>query len=96
MYGYHTQGPWEVEYDGSLVVGGQIVSGPIAPDTATKAEAMANSSLIAAAPDLLAACEAVYQSIDADGVELPGCDLAGLVEMCGAAIAKAKGGSSVG
>lgn len=50
----HTPGPWGTEYDGSIVMGSQIVSGPIGPDSDTAEVRKANSALIAAAPELLA------------------------------------------
>lgn len=51
-----TPGPWEVDYDASVCMGGQVI-GHCAPDKASYAEKMANARLIAAAPDLLAALE---------------------------------------
>ena len=50
-----TQGEWSVEYDGSIVMNGQIVSGAIGIDGSTQEEKKANSMLIAAAPELLEA-----------------------------------------
>jgi hypothetical protein len=47
-------GEWTTEYDGSLVMGGQIVSSGVGPDTADRAELKANNRLISAAPNLLA------------------------------------------
>ena len=61
----HTPGPWEIEYDYAICMGDQVVSRAIAPDTATTEEANANSVLIAAAPDLLAACEAAANELAA-------------------------------
>ena len=57
MESKHSLGKWELEYDGSLVINEQIVAsmphGRIAPDYASKEEALANHTLIAAAPELL-------------------------------------------
>ncbi len=63
----HTQGPWSLEYDQSLLMpykrGNHIVTaGAIAPDGASKEERVANMRLIAAAPELL---EALKQLKDA-------------------------------
>lgn len=56
----HTQGPWSLEYDYSLVMpfkrGNYIVTaGPIGPSEANRDELRANARLIAAAPELLEA-----------------------------------------
>lgn len=48
-----TQGPWRVEYDGSLVIGGQIHSTPV-PDDAGRSEKFANARLIAQSPAMYA------------------------------------------
>ena len=56
----HTSGPWTVEYDGTTVVmGGQCVIVAPAKDGSTREEEKANAALIAAAPCLLAALEAL-------------------------------------
>ena len=55
------------------------------------AEGAANARLIAAAPDLLAACEAVDEMLDGLPMFTPGIDMLALDSMR-AAIAKAKGG----
>jgi hypothetical protein len=47
-----TPGPWRVEYDGSIVMNGQVVGYGLAPDGATDQEFKANTALIAAAPSL--------------------------------------------
>lgn len=55
----HTPGPWRVECDGtSVCMAGQVCITDPGPDRATRAELKANAALIAAAPDLLAACRA--------------------------------------
>lgn len=50
-----TPGPWSLEYDGSVVIGGQIAISPgsIGPDDVSGEERKANCRLIAAAPELL-------------------------------------------
>lgn len=56
----HTGGPWSVEYDGTTVVmGGQCVIVAPAKDGSTREEEKANAALIAAAPCLLSALEAI-------------------------------------
>lgn len=58
----HTPGPWvAVEgFNGPVVEGGRSVVAMLGTLTvASEAEAEANARLIASAPDLLAACEAV-------------------------------------
>ena len=86
-----TQGEWSVEYDGSIVMNGQIVSGAIGIDGSTQEEKKANSMLIAAAPELLAVLERV-QSMFSYQFEggLTGC-MADLSIDVRAAIAKATG-----
>jgi len=66
----HTPGPWTVESDGTtLVMDGQIVATAIAPDGARIDEQRANARLIAAAPDLLVALQAVLRVADRATVE---------------------------
>lgn len=50
-----TPGPWRLEYDGSVVIGGQIAIGPdsCGPDDVSREERKANCRLIAASPDML-------------------------------------------
>ena len=56
----HTPGPWTVESDRTTVaMGNQCVIVAPAPDGASQAETRANTALIAAAPDLLAALLAI-------------------------------------
>ena len=93
----HTPGPWRVEHSTAkgylymsylysdehhiISVGGSSIS---------KGENKANARLIAAAPDLLAACEAVWQSCDREGrIMLPSNGTT--ITALRAAIAKAKG-----
>ena len=52
-----TPGDWGLEYDGSLVIGGQIINVEwLGPDHAAPAEKKANARLMSAAPHLLLAC----------------------------------------
>lgn len=54
----HTPGPWTVDSDKTTVsMGGQCVIVAPAPDGAQQGEVRANASLIAAAPELLAALQ---------------------------------------
>lgn len=62
----HTQGPWSLEKDGCLVMQGQVVSFPIGTDDTTREEHLANNSLIAAAPDLLAAAKMALNAMGAE------------------------------
>ena len=81
----HTPGPWSTEYDGSIVMNRQIVSGPIAPESADREERDANAALIAAAPDLLAFARECARA-DSDCGE-------SIREAARAAIARAEGGA---
>ena len=94
----HTPGPWSTEYDGSIVMNRQIVSGPIAPESADREEHAANAALIAAAPDLLAACkEAIAELTNARGGYPSWNATPGRVQcalnLLRAAIARAEGGA---
>lgn len=84
----HTPGPWSTEYDGSLVMCGQVVTGPIGPEGAGRDERRANGRLAAAAPDLLAALERVLAAYEA--AREPGHGII-LIDEARAAIAKARG-----
>lgn len=59
----HTPGPWEYRVDGNCVViegkGADYVAHTENPETAADRLDIANARLIAAAPDLLAACKKV-------------------------------------
>ena len=83
-----TQGEWSVEYDGSVVMNGQIVSGAIGIDGSTQEEKKANSMLIAAAPELLEACKRLVGSL---GVMITDKDSDGDIIFARAAICKATG-----
>ena len=93
-----TQGEWSVEYDGSIVMNGQIVSGAIGIDGSTQEEKKANSMLIAAAPELLEACRQMMRwfEVEDDHSQMP--EFMDRVSLCkqveilaSAAIAKATG-----
>lgn len=66
---------------------------PVAPSAISEDEAMANATLIAAAPELLAACELALRILDRDGIQ----SLRGTAwtdterEQIEAAVAKARG-----
>ena len=66
----HTKGPWMIKHDGDAIQIGQIKSGrfiamalPCESDVATE-EDYANAQLIAAAPELLEACDKVLSMLD--------------------------------
>ena len=93
-----TQGEWSVEYDGSIVMNGQIVSGAIGIDGSTQEEKKANSMLIAAAPELLEACRQMMRwfEVEDDHSQMP--EFMDRINLCqqveilaSAAIAKATG-----
>ena len=93
-----TRDEWSVEYDGSVVMGGQIVSEPIGPDGSTYEEKKANARLISAAPELLEACRQMMRwfEVEDDHSQMPEfmdrVDLCKQVEiLASAAIAKAIG-----
>ena len=95
-----TQGEWSVEYDGSIVMNGQIVSGAIGIDGSTQEEKKANSMMIAAAPELLEACRQMMRwfAVEDDHSQMPEFidrfSLCKQVEFIAAsAIAKATGGA---
>jgi hypothetical protein len=67
----HTQGPWWLDDYGYIVVGSRETYVTIAEIDCSifrKAEREANAHLIAAAPDLLAALEAVLADFDHPGL----------------------------
>ncbi len=65
-----TQAPWSMERDGSVVMCNEVV-GTLAPENASRIEIIANARLIAAAPELLAALQAIELgcSFPADDVQ---------------------------
>jgi hypothetical protein len=101
----HSPG-WCLEYDGSVVIDGQVCIGRTScgPDNAPVAVQWANAFLIAGAPDLLAALRAVEWGGSADcevGGYEPACPSCDAAKSSGehhadcklrAAIAKATGG----
>jgi len=59
----HTEN-WKTEYDGALVMDGQIISGPLGPDTASHEEKKANTILAASAPEMLKLAEHIASFSD--------------------------------
>ena len=87
----HTPGPWDVEHETEIIAaeGQRIAEADTRSINFVDGEANANAHLIAAAPDLLAACEAAKAIIDCICEE-------GEADLCvrcvlRAAIAKARG-----
>lgn len=94
----HTPGPWEVSKDGYALWGpfpARRHIGEVFAADRTNAEAetrWSNARLIAAAPDLLAACETTLASLAAESCVDPDDDpLAVLAAVLRVAIAKARG-----
>ena len=100
----HTPGPWRVvsdppDHEGFVQHRIRATAGPVAEVFYVTKEGAADARLIAAAPDLLAACEAASVLMDAFHGSLTGqvsdAELASLhnatAEMLSAAIAKATG-----
>lgn len=89
--GQHTPGPWEV-HDG-LVWSKKYgaICDPLSEvgNNRTQPEARANARLIAAAPDLLAACESMLHYFDAPNESLCANDAYKAADQARAAIAKA-------
>jgi len=56
----HTPGPWTIRADGQYIVGD---TQPVCDIRPTNPSKQANAKLIAAAPDLLAACKAVLANL---------------------------------
>lgn len=94
-HGSHTPGPWRVGQMADSVVAedGTNLARSIGPYSrgggAPHDERAANAKLIAAAPDLLAACRAAVAS---GGLE--GANLTNALSRCRAAVEKATGGHS--
>lgn len=67
--GEHTPGPWNVEHDTEIIAaeGQRIAEADTRSINFVNGEANANASLIAAAPDLLAACLCVMECADMSG-----------------------------
>ena len=64
-YANRTPGDWTLEYDGSLVMAGQVIDvSNLGPDTASRSEKKANARLMAAAPKLAAALKGLVAFID--------------------------------
>lgn len=94
----HTPGPWTVRYLTNVFAdkrsvastGGYATNGP--DEEAVSAENVANACLIAAAPDLLAACKAIVDAHDGNDWSEPGVSdtFYAAIEQARAAIAKAR------
>lgn len=97
----HTKGPWNLEKFGGAFRGGAVCAGEkqvalaTAPPSLTPEEQAANARLIASAPDLLAAAEAVMARLGTPargglrGIDFEDLEVIGTLR---AAIAKARGG----
>jgi hypothetical protein len=83
----HTPGPWEIDTRHGLAVGPCRIRMSDSPTAASMAAKMADARLIAAAPDLLAACHAIFDHYDETDL------MTGDIETLRAAIAKAEGAS---
>ena len=88
-----TQGEWSVEYDGSIVMNGQIVSGAIGIDGSTQEEKKANSMLISAAPELLESVNLLSAALAPIAAATRDENLTAKIAIARAAIAKATGGA---
>lgn len=84
----HTPGPWDVEHDTEIIAaeGQRIAEADTRSINFVNGEATANAHLIAAAPDLLRACEWALSMMDGGRLEED-------IMHLRAAIAKARGGS---
>lgn len=80
-----TPGPWSLEYDGALVMGGQVVGRAPHPDFAPE-QRLPNARLIAAAPEM---AELLAEMAEDDRVP---CEYA---EEIDALLAKIKGDANV-
>lgn len=91
----HTPGPWVVSNKGGMLnVSAPASGGALASLGIPKGEErFANARLIAAAPDLLAACEAVVSLLAVEGLKSPTVEVAraAVRKELHAAIAKAVG-----
>lgn len=98
-----TPGPWSVECDGSLVLGGQVI-GKVAPDTSSLDESRANANLISSAPDMLAALKRIscaysnletakYADSEIDAAMTARAQIAFAIEASRYVIARATGGA---
>lgn len=94
----HTQGPWKVTDEGSQIVIQTFAphpTGTLARVYRTDKRAHADAQVIAAAPDLLAALEAIAKQADFSALAFPNVtgrgDLLAISQMAGDAIAMATG-----
>lgn len=90
----HTPGPWDLHKNGVYVTAkdafGRLIAQSFTSDAVEEAEAKANAHLIAAAPDLLEALEALTKTVEMlheDGL----IDVVVKTARCHAAINKARG-----
>ena len=91
----HTPGPWEVQYGYPTRTGHEyLVFGPQWGSDGGMIANQADAALIAAAPDMLEACENSLRMLKTLG-DNTGWDTSGYIEQNIAAIAKAKGESRV-
>jgi hypothetical protein len=83
----HTLGPWEFIDDGVMAGDVEVAIAPLRDDL-NPTEWQANGRLLAAAPELLAACKAFVQSFE-KSLQLEKTDVA--LRLAKASIAKAEG-----
>src|SRR5689334_12819106 len=94
----HTKGEWRLNGNGVHITHGNVGTcvacayDPEHPSQLTE-ECRANARLIAAAPDLLAACEAASNYLDEPG-PFTSMSAMDVLDLCRAAIAKATGATS--
>ena len=93
MLDKHTPGPWSVGSGSRILSHGPIVIAETWPTHPDAAANRANCRLVAAAPELLAACEAFVEAWE-KCLQLEKTDVA--LQMAKAAIAKVKGEDNVG
>lgn len=90
----HTPGPWEI-WDARIVSGNQevcaLAASPVPGGFSLNGETYANGFLITAAPDLLAALQAVANALEWHEDRMPKGQDSGALDLARAAIAKAKG-----
>jgi hypothetical protein len=84
----HTPGPWQ---PGTENEGFFIANGELRPDIAKRITSAADASLIAAAPDLLAAAQSLLAMPDFDGTQATSQIRRSAKHLARAAIAKATG-----
>ena len=97
----HTPGPWWCDDHGFIAAGSGETYVTIADPNCTHdlaiEERVANTLLIAAAPDLLVALQYAYEILGKaydSGLAIPGVDVGSALQPCADAIAQAQGGTS--